>query len=281
MMRSTSITVFACHSAACRPPKSGGTGGSLPAGAAGSGPRMPISSRKMVEVMKATALGEVYADLYWEDMDKRLVQDTMVALRAAGMDRTKPRTVSAAEFERLAAESPDDVVARSAPPQNHRDLLESDTIRLIPASVAYGKGIYFAGGRDAARHVLENYQVRNNTVLRAIVDRSSLADYDFIMDVISAAKMMAEGGQSEKPKKVLDAANVLVDVFKESGVKLDTSVWGPGSSAMSQPSLVAPLLGYKGYVVKNPNAAVMSGDAVDYVVILDRSALTVPDTLPE
>jgi len=38
VMRTLSTSVFACHSAACRPPRSGGTGGSLKGGPGGSAP---------------------------------------------------------------------------------------------------------------------------------------------------------------------------------------------------------------------------------------------------
>jgi len=56
-MRSISTAVFACHSAACRPPRSGGTGGSLKGGPGGSppdayddGPR--LSSTKVMQAIK-------------------------------------------------------------------------------------------------------------------------------------------------------------------------------------------------------------------------------------
>jgi len=57
-MRHTSTAVFACHSASCRPPRSGGTGGSLKAGAQGGSP--PSSDRaglaSMVQIRKMFGL---------------------------------------------------------------------------------------------------------------------------------------------------------------------------------------------------------------------------------
>jgi len=205
------------------------------------------------------------------------VQDTMVALRAAGMDRTKPRTVSAAEFERLAAESPDDVVARSAPPVAHRELIESDTLPLVPGSAAYGEGIYFAGGAGAAEHVRFHYEIDNNTTLRALVDYSTIADHQFLLDVSKAAMSMVAGNTPSGSKQVVDAARSLAHAFKQSKVKVWTGEGDAGSAAMIDPSVIAPLLGYKGFRILNPKGSVVNKETVSYVVILDRSALTVAE----
>lgn len=251
-----------------------------PAAAAPSGPRKPVSTETLVKVIKGTQVTDDFVDnATSSQQEKQALKDMMTTLKATGAATGKPRTVSPAEFERLAKSDPSAVIARSAPPQAHRELVESPSIQLRQGAAQYGEGLYFAGGKGAADHVERNYGGGRNTTMRAVVDRSSLVDINFLKDVTVAARQVLGGGKPKGSRDVLEAARVIAHAYKQSGARLTKPEFGEShgfSDVLYNPAVLAPLLGFKGFTVSSP---MLNGrkQPVDYIVILDRSALTVPE----
>lgn len=279
--------VAACYSAACAPPSAGGTGGSLP------GARRMASVATMAEVIKATARKTRFGQY----IDPVNVEELMVVLRATGAAGRKPHVVSAEKFESMVADNPDAVIVRTGLPAYHETIRDRDEISLLKGGDRYGEGLYFAGGPGAVDHVKVYAETPNHEMLRAVVDYSSIADVSFLLRVGAAARQMLAGATPQEDAPTLEAAGRLAQAFRKSGVAEGAqgrrSFWikewrqmypkselpsvDSDSEAMYSPSLIAPLLGFKGFRIDRFELDLWpSGQQVDYVVILDRSALTMP-----
>lgn len=231
-------------------------------------------------VRPADQLKKVSREIVAENAsEKEVTRQSQHAIDTYGVSQSKPRVVSKEEFDRLAKESPDAVLHRVASQSSIDNFVRGDRLKLDVGGALHGEGIYFAAGRRSLSHVIQMYGDRGAT-MTAVVDRSTIAPVSEIREVQSALEHLAMKkfpdqlwGKNRPPKVSAKAMKAAQEIWDAIGETLTKDNWFNSGMIYSQDQ-IALAMGYKGYEIQS--AEFKTGT---YVVILDRSAVTVPDDL--
>lgn len=314
-MKSRSAVVFACHDSACRPPTSGGTGGSSPKGGSQHG------NIKIPHDVGGAIAAALSADPYGQE-NARGNDPQLSAIYDFRGYHGRPEQLSRADFNEHVDYNPDvyemwrginvpdwkGPTGQAEGERIGRDLHDGPTH--WAGNGVLGNGTYFAAAASDVQNGAMQARIEASgygfTMTRAAINKSDVMQVKDALEIADAVRALDDAGVVGSYLREVPAAEIHADMklamdgrrvnnvssanfevavelqkeyLKQAG---DDAYYNTDSqNPLTDAGRVAAILGYKamGTTVDNRANYIGTNKPYDYVVVLDRSALTLDENV--